>query len=319
MSMRIVFMGTPAYAVQSLSALVEAGYDVVGVFTQPDRPRGRGGKVQQSPVKVYALDRGIPVFQPGRIRTEGVEALKSLAPDLCVTAAYGQILSEELLAIPRLGTVNVHASLLPKYRGSAPANWALINGEAVTGVTTMMTDKGIDTGDILLQRSTPVDPLEDAEQLVHRLGELGAALLVDTLRAMEQGACPRTPQDETAMSYHPMLRKALGQVDWALPAKDIVNLVRGLQPWPTAYTHSPHGTLKLLQALVEPGQGAAPGTVIEADGKKGLLVQAGEGAVRVLRLQGAGGKAMDANDYLRGRPMALGMVLGAAQTEGEPV
>lgn len=315
--MRIVFMGTPAYAVQSLSALVEAGYNVVGVFTQPDKPRGRGGKVQAPPAKEYALKHGIPVFQPRRIRQDGVEDLKRLAPDLCVTAAFGQILSEELLSIPRLGTVNVHASLLPQYRGSAPVNWALMAGETVTGVTTMMTDKGIDTGDILMARSTPIDPNEDAGQLVERLGALGAQLLVDTVRALEVGTCPRTPQDESKMSYHPMLTKELGQVDWQKPARDIVNQVRGLLPWPAAYTQSPHGVLKVLSAQAEAGGDAAPGTVLEADGKQGLLVQAGEGAVRVLRLQGAGGKAMAAADYLHGRPIQPGTILGTT-TQEEP-
>ena len=316
MSMRIVFMGTPAYAVQSLKALVQAGFEVVGLFTQPDRPKGRGGKVQMPPAKEYALTQGIPVFQPRRIREEGLAQLEALKPDLCVTAAFGQILSQQLLDIPRLGTVNVHASLLPRYRGSAPVNWALMKGETVTGVTTMMTDKGIDTGDILLQRSTPIQPGENAQQLVERLGALGAELLVETVRALEGGHCPRTPQDEQHMSYHPMLTKELGQVDWQKPARDIVNQVRGLVPWPTATTHSPHGALKLWEAVAEPGTDAAPGTVLQADDKQGLLVQAGEGAVRVLKLQGAGGKMMAAADFLRGRPMEVGISLREPGIQG---
>lgn len=316
--MRIVFMGTPEYAVQSLKALVEGGFQVVGVFTQPDKPKGRGGKVQAPPAKVYAQQQGIPVYQPRRIRLDGVEDLRRLQPDLCVTAAFGQILSQELLDIPRLGTVNVHASLLPQYRGSAPVNWALMLGETVTGVTTMMTDPGIDTGDILMQRSTPIDPLEDAQQLTRRLGELGAQLLVETVEALQRGDCPRTPQDEDSASYHPMLTREAGRVDWRQPAQAIVNQVRGLTPWPSAFTQGPQGVLKLLQAAAEPGQHAQPGTVLQADDRQGLLVQAGEGAVRVQRLQGPGTRAMAAQDYLRGRPIPQGSVLGAAEEEEEP-
>lgn len=310
MSLRVVFMGTPQYGAASLQALLDAGYEVVGVFTQPDRPKGRGGKMQMSEVKQLALAHDIPVFQPRRIRTEGLEDLQRLAPDLCVTAAFGQILSQEVLDVPRLGTVNVHASLLPKYRGSAPINWCLINGETHTGVTTMMTDKGIDTGDILLQAETSIGPEETAEELTLRLAQMGAQLLVETIQRLEKGDCPRRPQDEQEMSYHPMLKKDMGQVDWTKPARDIVNLARGLYPWPSAYTQSPHGVLKIIQAAEEEGRaGALPGQVLEADGKQGLLVQAGENAVRVIQLQAPGGKAMRAQDYLRGHALPLDTLL----------
>ena len=312
MSARIVFMGTPDYAVQSLSALVDAGHEVVGVFTQPDKPKGRGGRVQAPPAKAYALSQGIPVFQPRRIREDGAEDLRALQPDLCVTAAFGQILSQQLLDIPRLGTVNVHASLLPKYRGSAPVNWCLINGETTTGVTTMMTDKGIDTGDILLQRALDTLPGETAGELTVRVGALGAQLLLETVQALLNGTCPRTPQDERQASYYPMLRKEMGWVDWSRPAQDIVHLAHGLNPWPCAVSASPHGRLKLLRATTETGSGL-PGEVLQADGKHGLLVAAGEGAVRLLQVQGEGGKPMAAQDFLRGRPM----MAGQRMTEGE--
>ncbi len=315
--MRIVFMGTPEYAVHSLSALVEAGLEVAGVFTQPDKPKGRHGEALPPPVKVYAQSKGIPVFQPQKIRREGVETLRALMPDLCVTAAYGQILSQELLDIPRLGTVNVHASLLPSYRGSAPVNWCLIKGETMTGVTTMMTNRGIDTGDILLQRGTDIMPDETAGALTQRLARLGADLLIETIKALAAGACPRYAQDERKMSYFPMLNKEMGLIDWHRDAHDIVNLVRGLNPWPCAFTASPLGTLKVLSAKAEDGQTGLPGQVLEAGDKKGLLVQAGKGAVRVMSLQAQGGKAMQARDYLRGHSLAAGTNLTDTDTTEE--
>ncbi len=301
----IVFMGTPEYAVVSLNALEQAGYSVAAVFTQPDKPKGRGGKVQAPPAKQWALERGIPVYQPRRIRDDGVEALRALQPDLCVTAAFGQILSQEVLDIPHMGTVNVHASLLPQYRGSAPVNWALIHGETVTGVTTMMTDRGIDTGDILLQKELAILPDETAGELTGRLALLGGELLVETIGKLLDGTCPRTPQDESRMSYYPMLTKQMGLMDWSKSAHALVNLVRGLNPWPCAYTPSPHGTLKVLSARAEEASGV-PGTVLEADDKRGLLVACGEGALRIETLQAPGGRAMAAHDYLRGHPMDMG-------------
>lgn len=305
--MKIVFMGTPAYAAQSLQALIDNGYDVVGVFTQPDKPKGRGGKMAVCEAKQLAMQHGIPVFQPRRIRVDGVEDLKSLAPDLCVTAAFGQILSEEVLAIPRLGTVNVHASLLPEYRGSAPINWCIINGETRTGVTTMMTDKGIDTGDILLQTETDILPDETAGELTDRLAKMGAELLLETLRRLEKGDCPRAKQDEGRMSYYPMLKKEMGQILWTEPAHAIGCKVKGLNPWPGAYTLSPHGVLKVLSAHTGEGDPyAEAGQVLVSDGKQGLQVQTGQGALWIDVLQAAGGKAMAARDYLRGHPLDVG-------------
>jgi methionyl-tRNA formyltransferase len=315
--MRIVFMGTPEYAVHSLSALVDRGLEVVGVFTQPDKPKGRHGEALPPPVKVYAQAKDIPVFQPMKIRHDGVETLWALSPDLCVTAAFGQILSQELLDISRMGTVNVHASLLPRYRGSAPINWCLIKGETLTGITTMMTNRGIDTGDILLQRELAILPDETAGALTQRLARLGSELLIETIKALAAGTCPRKTQDESKMSYFPMLNKEMGQLDWHQDAQSIVNLVRGLNPWPCACTPSPRGTLKVLSAKAEWGQTGLPGQVLEADEKKGLLIQAGTGAVRVTSLQAQGGKVMQAKDYLRGHTLAAGTSLMDAGTTEE--
>lgn len=302
--MRIVFMGTPAYGAICLQALVDTGHQVVGLFTQPDKPRGRGGKMTMPETKETALHHGIPVFQPGRIRKDGLADLQALAPDLCVTAAYGQILSPEILAVPPLGTVNVHASLLPKYRGSAPANWAIIQGETVTGVTTMMTDAGIDTGDILLQKELAILPDETAGELTIRLAGLGAGLLLETIRRMRDGSCPRRAQVEADATYFPMLKKDFGAIDWRRPAAEIANLVRGVQPWPGAGTPSPWGALKVVEARAEQADGTAPpGAILQADGKSGLLVRCGEGALRITRLQAPGGKVMDSGSFLRGHPL----------------
>lgn len=313
--MRIVFMGTPEFAVPSLKALCENGYEVVGVFTQPDRPKGRGNKVIASPVKQVAVEKGIPVFQPVRIRKDGVEDLKSLAPDLCVTAAFGQILSQEILDIPRMGTINVHASLLPKHRGSAPINWAILQGDETVGVTTMMTDKGIDTGDMLLKAETPYIKGETAGEMTVRMAELGANLLIDTLKKLEEGTLVRIPQDHENMTYDPMLNKEMGIIDWTHSAADIVNRIHGLNPWPGCSTAVEGGRLKLLRAEVAEGAGQ-PGEIIVADPKQGLVIAAGEGAVCITQLQAPGGKPMNSKDYLRGHPMAVGTVLKEEVSNG---
>ncbi|MBO4378577.1 MAG: methionyl-tRNA formyltransferase [Clostridia bacterium] len=313
MSLRIVFMGTPQYGVPSLEALIAAGYDVVGVFCQPDKPSGRGHKVIACPVKQCAQQHGIPVFQPQKTRVDGVEPLRQLAPDLCVTAAFGHILSQEVLDIPRLGTVNVHASLLPKYRGSAPVNWALMMGETVTGVTTMLTDRGMDTGDILMARAVEIDPQEDAGMLTERLAGVGAELLIETLRAIERGDCPRIKQNEDEATYYPLLKKETGIMDLTQTAVHLANQVRGLSPRPGAYI----GEYKILWAEPEVWEGQeAAGTILKADPKQGLLVRAGEGALRIVRLQAPGGKAMDARDYLRGHRMEAGTLIVPERTDG---
>lgn len=303
--MRVCFLGTPEFGVPSLKALIENGYDVVGVFTQPDRPKGRGNKLQMSPVKECALRYGIPVFQPVKIKTDGVADLKALKPDLCVTAAFGQILSQEILDIPTLGTVNVHSSLLPKYRGSSPINWAIIKGERVTGVTTMFTDKGLDTGDILLQEETGIGENENATELTARLSEIGAGLLIRTIKAIEDGSCIRHKQDEAQMSYYPMLKKEMGDIDWNESSGDIVNKVRGLSDWPGTYTTLGGEMFKIHKAVsVQDNSQALPGTVLKADGR--LIIKAGQNAVEILEMQMQGGKRMRAKDYLLGHTLKAG-------------
>jgi methionyl-tRNA formyltransferase len=308
---RIVFMGTPEFAVPSLSALIEAGYTVAGVFCQPDRPVGRGNRLAVGPVKALALEKGIPVFQPERIkRPEGVEMLRALQPDLVVTAAFGQILSKEILDIPPMGTVNVHASLLPQHRGAAPINWCIMMGEKVSGVTTMYTDVGLDTGDMLLRRETPIGEMETAGELTERLSHMGAELLIETLRKIEEGSCPRVPQDEAASSYQGMLDKRLGQIDWKRSAQEIACQVRGLNPWPGAYTAMAGGTLKIWLARALDERGGAPGEVITASGKEGLIIACGQGCLEVLEMQAPNSKRMSAKAYLLGKPMPVGTVLG---------
>ena len=307
-------MGTPDFAVPSLRALVDHGYEVVGVFCQPDRPKGRGHKLAACPVKELAQSAGIPVFQPERIkREEGVAMLKSCAPDLCVTAAFGQLLSQEILDIPPLGTINVHSSLLPKHRGSAPINWSIIKGDAVTGVTTMFTDKGMDTGDILLTRETPIGPAENAGELTDRLAVMGAQLLIETIRAIEAGTLARTPQDHAAATYEPKMDKELGRIDWSKSAQELDWLVRGTTPWPGAFTTLGEQTIKVfeLDILDGPASGA-PGEIVAADAKRGLVVSCGDHDVALAQIQMPGAKRMNAKDYLRGHTMETGVCLGKA-------
>ena len=314
MAARIVFMGTPEFAVPSLNALAESDYEIVGVFTQPDRPAGRGHKLAACPVKQRALELGLPVFQFERIRKpEGIAQLRELAPDVMVTAAFGQILTQELLDIPKKGTVNVHASLLPEYRGSAPINWCILNGETEAGVTTMLTDAGIDTGDMLLSRSTPIGELETAGELTGRLAKIGAELLIETLTGYLDGSIQPVPQDHARASYQPMLDKSLGEIDWTKSAQVIARQIRGLNPWPGAYTDMPEGRLKLYLARpVESDVHALPGAVIASSPKDGLVVRCGEDAVEILELQAPGGKRMTAKAYLMGKKIEMGVRLGAA-------
>ena len=307
-------MGTPDFAVPSLRALLENGYEVVGVFCQPDRPKGRGHKLAACPVKELAVSAGIPVFQPERIkREEGVAMLKSCAPDLCVTAAFGQLLSQEILDIPPLGTINVHSSLLPRHRGSAPINWSIIQGDPVTGVTTMFTDKGMDTGDILLTRETPIGPAENAGELTDRLAVMGAQLLIETIRALEAGTLARTPQDHAAATYEPKMDKELGRIDWSKSAQELDWLVRGTTPWPGAFTTLGEQTIKVfeLDILDGPASGA-PGEIVAADAKRGLVISCGDHDVALAQSQMPGAKRMNAKDYLRGHTMETGVCLGKA-------
>lgn len=303
--MRIVFMGTPEFAVPCLKTLIRNGMNVAGVFTQPDRPKGRGNKLSPSPVKVAAVEAGIPVFQPERIRRDGVPDLKSLKPDLCVTAAFGQILSQEILDIPPMGNINVHASLLPKHRGAAPIAYAIMNGDRTAGVTTMMMDAGIDTGDMLLQQSTEIGESETCAELTERLSMIGAELLIRTIREMESGTLKRTAQNEAEMTYDPMLAKGMGIADFTSDADRVRGLINGLNPWPCVSVPFGNERIRLLRAESAPEAGE-PGTVVCADTRSGLIIACGKGAVRILELQAPGGKRMRSEDYLRGHAIPAG-------------
>ena len=315
---RVVFMGTPEFAVPSLRALADAGvYDIAGVFTQPDRPAGRGRKLTACPVKQFALERGLPVFQFEKIRRpEGVAQLKALAPDVMVTAAFGQILTQEILDIPAFGTLNVHASLLPGYRGPAPINWCIVNGEKQAGVTIMRTDAGIDTGDMLRARAVDIGELETAGELTLRLAGLGAGLLAETLPDYLAGRIAPVPQDPEKASYQPMLKKEMGLIDWTRPARGIACQVRGLNPWPCAFTQMGEGALKIYLAKALPCEvEAAPGEVIVSGPKEGLIVRCGEGALEILEMQAPGGKRMPAKAYLAGKKIDAGTRLGGEHAD----
>ena len=306
--MRIVFMGTPDFAVPSLEKLIEEGHEIAGVFTQPDRPKGRGNKLAFSPVKTCALAHGIPVLQPEKIRREGAEDLRALKPELCVTAAFGQILSQEILDIPALGNINVHASLLPRHRGSAPIAHAILQGDRKAGVTTMMMDRGIDTGDMLLQAETEIGETETCGELTERLSRIGAETLAETLRQLRDGTLKRIPQNEADMTYDPMLTREMGAADFSRPAALVKGQINGLNPWPCASTEVQGERLKLLRAENAEGRGA-PGEVLVSGPREGLVIACGEGAVRILELQAPGGKKMRAEDYLRGHGIPLGLIL----------
>ena len=309
--MKIVFMGTPEFAVPSLKALVGAGHEICGVFTQPDKPKNRGMKLQEPPVKEYALSIGLPVFQPAKVRDgEALGILQALNPDLIAVAAYGKILPVDILALPRLGCVNVHSSLLPKYRGAAPINWAILNGEDETGVTIMYMAEGMDTGDILTQAKTPIGLNENAAQLFVRLADIGAGLLVETVAALEAGKVSPVPQDSARASYAPMLSKEQSPLDWTRSARQLHDDVRGLYPWPSALMVLDGIRCKVLQtALAGESGGKTPGTVLQAD-KKGLRVACGDGqALDILELQPNGKKAMSSPAFLLGHPVSLGTIL----------
>ena len=300
--LRIVFLGTPEFAVPSLEMLVSEGYHVAAAVTQPDRPKGRGHKLMPPPVKAAAQAHGIPVYQFERLSREGTELLAQLKPDLMITVAFGQILSREVLAIPPLGCINVHASLLPKYRGAAPIEMAVINGESRTGVTTMYTVYELDAGDMLEKDEVDIPPEMTGGELREKLSTVGAGTLSRTLKKLLDGTLVRTPQDEAEATYYPMFKKGFGEVDWSADAQTIADLVRGCNPAPCAYTYCGEDKVKLLEVRPCGCAGAAEaGSILLCDAKKGLFVQAGEGAVEITRLQFPGGKPMSAKDYLRGR------------------
>ena len=304
-------MGTPEFAVPSLSALIGAGHEIAAVVTQPDRPSGRGKVLTPPPVKTAAEAAGIPVLQPAKIRTEEFFAeLSSYSPDLICVTAYGRILPKSILDLPRHRCVNAHASLLPKYRGAAPINWAIVRGESVTGVTTMLMDEGMDTGDMLLRREVAIKDDDTGETLSRKLSTVGGELLVETLALLEEGKLSPEKQDESLATYAPIIKKEDGLIDWSLPARDIRNLVRGMLPWPGAYTSLGGKMLKIFRAALSEGEGQ-PGEVIKS-GSGILRVATGKGALDVLELQIEGGKRLETAAFLVGRKIPEGAILGAA-------
>lgn len=311
----VVFMGTPEFAVPTLKALLKAGYPVKGVFTQPDRPVGRGKEIAMPPVKQVALEAGIPVFQPQRLRgdAEALEVLRRLAPDCIVVVAYGQILPEEILNLPPFRCLNVHASLLPRYRGAAPIQWSILNGDTEAGVTTMLMEKGLDTGPMLLKASTPIGPEETADSLSRRLSEIGADLLVRTLPPWFAGELAPEPQNDAEASYAPMLKKEMAPIDWSSSAKTLHDRVRGLYPWPGTTTTLAGQTLKILTATPSdrPHGEEAPGTILGIS-EEGWDVACGDGVLRIQQVQIPGKKPQPALDAARGlRTLQIGTRLGS--------
>lgn len=304
--LRIVFFGTPAFALPSLHMLLEEGYQVVGVVTQPDRPKGRGHKLLPPPVKVAAEEAGIPAYQYQKVSREGLETLSSLGANLFITVAFGQILSRELLALPELGCINVHGSLLPKYRGAAPIEWAILLGENKTGISTMYTVYELDAGDILEQDEVEIGPEETGGELRERLSYLGAETLKRTLEKLLAGALTRKPQLEEEATYYPMFSRDFGEVNFLEPCLEIQRKVRALNPAPMAYTRFGGDKIKLFSVrMVDAQMEKEPGTILLANEKDGLVVQAKDGRLEICTLQFPGGKAMSAKDFLRGRGKGL--------------
>lgn len=305
--MRIVFMGTPDFAVPSLQALIDAGHDVCAVYTQPDKPQGRKQILTAPPVKTLALEHDIPVFQPNTLKNEDEQArLRELAPEVIIVVAYGKLLPKAVLDIPPHGCINVHGSLLPRWRGAAPIQWAVIAGDEMAGVTTMQMAEGLDTGDMLLTYETKVGEKETAGELFDRLAQSGAELLTQTLVKLDE-ITPR-PQDDAQSCYAHMLDKQMAVIDWSKSAHEIDCLIRGLNPWPIALTTLSGERLKVFAAEKAAGNGE-PGTVLEANPKKGLTVACGEGALKLIEIQLVGGKRMKATDFLRGHAIEVGTKL----------
>ena len=299
--MKIVFMGTPDFSVNALENIVKAGHDVVGVITQPDKPKGRGGKMQYTPVKEKALELGLDVYQPQRVKeTKFIEKLKEMNPDAIVVIAFGQILPKAILDMPKYGCINVHASLLPKYRGAAPIQWSVIDGEKETGVTTMYMNEGLDTGDIIDKVVVPIDKKETGGSLFDKLAIEGGKLILKTLIELENGTAVRTPQDDSKSNYAGMINKQLGKIDFNKSANEIERLIRGLNPWPSAYTKMDGKTLKIWDADVDDSENdSAPGTITEV-GKDFIRVATGKGSLKILELQLEGKKRMKTRDFLNG-------------------
>ena len=308
--MKVIFMGTPDFSVGTLEALVAAGHEVVLTVTQPDKPKGRGKEMQFTPVKESALKHNIPVFQPKRVReAECMEELRKYNADIMVVVAFGQILPKEILEMTPYGCVNVHASLLPKYRGAAPIQWSIIDGEEVTGVTTMQMDEGLDTGDMLLKTEIVMDEKETGGSLHDKLAEAGAKLCIETLEALQNKPVTPIPQGETTTAYAKMLDKQLGNIDWNKTGVEIERLIRGLTPWPSAYTNWNGKVMKIWSAEVVEGESKAnPGTIVKVE-KDAFYVQTGKGFLKICELQIPGKKRMDAGAFLRGYQVSEGAVL----------
>ncbi|MCI8494347.1 MAG: methionyl-tRNA formyltransferase [Lachnospiraceae bacterium] len=310
--MKVIFMGTPDFAVGTLEALIQAGHEILLVVTQPDKPKGRGKSMQFPPVKEAALSHDISVYQPRRVRKpECVDYLRKYQADIIVVVAFGQILPCEILAMPKYGCVNVHASLLPKYRGAAPIQWAVINGERVTGVTTMRMDEGLDTGDMIMKEEVELVPEETGGSLFDRLAQTGAELCVRTLEAIQDGTAVYIPQDHEAATHTTMIKKELGEMDWSRPAKELECLIRGLNPWPSAYTHLNGKTLKIWKAIVvaQEMEKQEPGVVTAVE-KDRIVVQTGDGQLALLEVQMEGKKRMATDAFLRGFSVDVGTKLG---------
>lgn len=310
--MKIIFLGTPEFALPSLQMLVDTKYDIVGVFTQPDRPKGRGKIKSAPPVKILAQSYDLPVFQYDRIRGyPGLQALHDLKPDVMITAAFGQILSEEILEIPQWGCINVHGSILPQYRGPAPIQWAIINGEKTTGITTMYMNSGIDTGDIILQETITILPEDTGGSLTEKMAILGAEVLKGTMHLLSTGVLPRIPQDSDHASYCPMIEKSMGNIEWNHSAIDLCNLVRAINPWPGAFTSWNQKILKIWSVQINrtgPIFKAVPGQVLTANSKEGLIVAVGNGSIQIIEIQLPGKNRMHAKDFLVGITIPIGTI-----------
>lgn len=306
--MRIVFMGTPDFAAVSLKALIDNGFDVVGVFTQPDKPKNRGMKLIPSPVRELAITSGIPVFQPEKMRDgTALEMLRSLKPDLVAVVAYGRILPDDILSVPPLGCINIHGSLLPKYRGSAPIQRAVLNGDRTTGVSSMYLASEMDSGDIIYTEETEIGEFESSGELFDRLKVMGADLLCRTVRDIESGIAPRTPQNHDEATFAPPLSREMSPIDWSKSPREISKQICGLNPWPAATAEFAGTPFKIYRAEYTNSSTVRPcGTVVSADSKRGIEVACGNGeTLLITRLQAAGGKQMSAGDYLRGHPMTI--------------
>lgn len=318
--LRVVFMGTPDFACPTLQMLIDRGEDVIAVVTQPDRPKGRGQKTLPTPVKALAEKDGIPVLQPAKVRApEFIEVMKEMKPDIAVVVAFGQILPKALLEIPRFGCINVHASLLPRYRGAAPLNWCIINGETETGVTTMLMDVGLDTGAMLVKKSTPIDPDEDTQSLHDRLSILGAEALAETLDLLAAGKLVPEKQDDSLSCYASMLKKEDGLIDWNRDAQIIKNKVRGMSPWPGAFTYLDGKLVKIYRVRTKEtltGRVETAGTVLRAD-RDGIEVACAAGAIIIDELQLEGRKRLPAGEFLAGCKIAPGTVLGNRNINAE--